>query len=90
MKNKFEETLQVIHEQVRATESAQKVMAYDLDELSEEELQQFKQHKKVQVFLTGIQAMLVALTFFVDTLQTAEQLDSQYQMDFEAILNEAR
>ena len=29
-------------------------MAYDLDELSEEELAQFKTHKKVKVFLTGI------------------------------------
>ena len=50
----FEESLQVIHEQVRATEHAQKTMAYDLDELSEDELKQFKGNKKVKVFLTGI------------------------------------
>ena len=34
--------------------------------------------------------MLVALTLKISTLETAEQLDSQFQIDFEAILNEAR
>ena len=38
VKNAFEDTLQVIHERVRATETAQKAMAFDLDELDEEEL----------------------------------------------------
>ena len=90
VKNGFEMTLQVIHQQVRVTEEAQKAMNSDLDELTSEELSQFKTHKKVQVFLTGIQALLVALTLQVCTLETAEQLDSQFQMDFEAILNEAR
>ena len=54
VKNGFEESLQVIHEQVRATEHAQKTMAYDLHELTEDELEQFKGNKKVKVFLTGI------------------------------------
>ena len=54
VKNGFEESLQVIHEQVRATEHAQTTMAYDLHELTEEELEQFKGNKKVKVFLTGI------------------------------------
>ena len=62
VKIRFEETLQVIHEQVRATEHAQKTMAYDLDELTEEEISQFKSNKKVQVFLTGIQALLLTLS----------------------------
>ena len=90
VKTSFEETLQVIHKQVRATEHAQKTMAYEMDELSEEEVEQFKSHKKVKVFLTGIQAMLVVLSMQISTLETAEQLDSQFQIDFEAILNEAR
>ena len=65
-------------------------MAYEIDELSEDEITQLKTHPKVRVFLTGIQAMLVALTLWLGSLETAEQLDSQFQIDFEAILNEAR
>ena len=65
-------------------------MAYDLDELSNEELSQFKNHRKVQSFLKGIQALFVALTMLVSTLEIAELLDSEYQMDYVAILNEAR
>ena len=78
IKTGFEEQLQLIHEQVRATEHAQKTMAYDLDELSEEEIQQFKTHQKVQVFLAGIQSMVMTLTMQVCTLEIAEQLDSQF------------
>ena len=89
VKTNFEDTLQVIHEQVRSTENAQKTMAYDLDQLDEEELAQFVEHKKIKTFLLGIQAMLVALTLMIESLKVAEQLDSQFQIDFEAIHNEA-
>lgn len=65
-------------------------MAYDLDDLSEEELAQFKSHRKIKVFVTGIHAMLMALTLHVASLEVAEQLDCQYQMDFEVILSESR
>ena len=41
-------------------------------------------------FTQGIQAMLTLLSFNMRTLETAEQLDSRFQMDFEALLNEAK
>lgn len=50
IKCSFEDTLQVIHEKIRVTEVAQKTMAFDLEELEPEELEQFKTHKKVIVF----------------------------------------
>lgn len=54
VKSDLEETLQVIHEQVRATEAAQKALAYDFEELSDDERNAFTSHKKVQAFLVGI------------------------------------
>jgi len=89
VKNDFEDTLQVIHERVRATENAYKAMSFDADQFDPGEMEQFKAHKKVRVFKQGVQALLVALTLLVSSLETAEQLDSQFQMDFEAILAEA-
>ena len=50
----MEETIQVIHGQVRSSEVAQKTLAYEVDDLSEEELAQLKSHSKVRVFLAGI------------------------------------
>jgi len=76
VKNTFEDTLQVIHERVRATENAYEAMAIDLGSLDSEEVEQFKTHKKVGVFMMGVQALLVALTLFNETLVVAEQLDS--------------
>lgn len=65
-------------------------MAFGLDDLDEEELAQFKEHKKVRVFFQGINALLVSLTLIIGTVEVAENLESQYQMDFEAILSDAR
>ena len=47
VKSGLEETLQVIHGQVRATELAQKAFAFDFDELTSEEKDAFKSNKKV-------------------------------------------
>ena len=65
-------------------------MAFDLEDLNQEELEQFKSHRKIKIFVAGIEAMLVALTLHIATLDVAEQLDCQYQMDFEVILSESR
>ena len=72
IKTTFEEILQVIYEQVRQTEAAQKAMASDLDELNSEELTLFKEHRKVKTFMQGIQALLVTLTMLISTLDVAE------------------
>lgn len=80
----------MIHERVRATENAQKALAFGLDELEEDELNVFKEHKKVRVFMTGVMALLIALLLLNETLEVAEHLESQFAIDYEALRNEAR
>ena len=68
----------MIRERVRATEKAQKAMAFGLEDLDEDELDQFKEHQKVRVFFQGINALLVGLTLIIGTVEVAENLESQY------------
>ena len=89
-RNKLEDTFQAVHAQVTHIEQARESIQTDIGDFSSEELKEFTESPKMKTFLSGIEALKLLLKLQIKNLEVAEQLDSQYQIDFQALHGDAK
>jgi len=73
-----EDLLQVVITQTNLADVAKKAIAFELDDLTQEEMQQFREDPKVENLIQGLKVINVAMKLLVKTLEVCEQLDTAY------------